>query len=347
MTNKKFTIAAIAAAAITAAPIAAPVIGAITTMPVMAADSSAVSAVTPVTGTVTTNVTTSVFYDLSVAPSLAYNVDPGVSFTVTGRATVNGVQYFVTNFGRYVAASDVDSSNVKDSVNTTTAVDTPANGTFSTGSTGNVAVYDNTGKATNQVIPANTNSVYVATATINGKNYYKVGDNQYVLTSDTYSSVAQTVTQGVFTVTASQTLVKSGDNSYVMNPDNSIKALAQGTTWKVFGQTTINGQTYYSLGGNQYALASDGSFSTKSAAKPSLPKPTKFTAVGKVSYVPGYGIQVWTQTHKAVQNPNGSNKKLAHGTSWKIFSQVLIGGEMYYNVGGNQWVDSDYVNIVK
>lgn len=342
MTNKKFTIAAIAAAAITAAPIAAPVIGAITAMPVMAADTT--STITPVTGSIKTSVTTSVFYDSSLSSTLAYNVDPGTGFDVTGRTLVNGNMYYITTSGRYIAATDVDASNVT-VTSTGTAVDTAASGTFSTGALSGATVYDNTGKATGQVLPANTNAVYIATATINGKNYYKMADNQYVLVSDTASTVVKNNTQGIFTVTASQTLVKNSANSYVMNADNSIKSLNQGTTWKVFGQTTINGQTYYNLGGNQYALASDGSFSTKSTS--SLPKPTKFTAVGKVSYVPGYGIQVWTQTHKAVQNPDGSNKKLAHGTSWKIFSQVLIGGETYFNVGGNQWVDSDYINIVK
>lgn len=349
MTNKKFTIAAVAAAAITAAPIAAPIISAISTMPVMAVTTAATTTQVPVSGSVKTIATTNVYYSSDIDPQFAYAIDSGVTFPVVTRATLgNGSVYYVTNAGRYIAAKDVDASSVTTSA--TNTGDVPTIGEFSTQATVGAVVYDHTGKTTDQVLPADTNAFYTATATINGQKYYKIDDDQYILVSDTVATSVTNTLPGIFTVTAGQSFVRDNTGSYVLNSDNSVKVLPTGSAWKVFGKTTIDGVAYYNLGGNQFVTASDGSFSTKPAkpakpAKPTLPKPTKFTAVGTVHYVRGYGIQVWTQSHKTVKNNNGTSKKLAHGTSWKIFSKVLIGGETYYNVGGNQWVDSAYINI--
>jgi hypothetical protein len=75
----------------------------------------------------------------------------------------------------------------------------------------------------------------------------------------------------------------------------------------------------------------------------------KKTGVLKVTYVKGYGIQVWTKDGKMVASDAkgakaGDKKKLQDGTSWKVFGPaVTVNGHKMYNVGGNQYVDAQYV----
>lgn len=66
-----------------------------------------------------------------------------------------------------------------------------------------------------------------------------------------------------------------------------------------------------------------------------------FTAVGRVNYVPGYGIMLWGQPGYK----NALNRYLPHGSRWKIFKKRYINGSVYYNLGGSQWVDGKYIII--
>ncbi|MHA3065179.1 hypothetical protein [Lacticaseibacillus saniviri] len=62
----------------------------------------------------------------------------------------------------------------------------------------------------------------------------------------------------------------------------------------------------------------------------------------QVHYVKGYGIAVWKQPGKYPLA-----KKLAHGTSWKVFAKTTVNGHAWYNLGGNQWLDSTYAILKK
>lgn len=75
--------------------------------------------------------------------------------------------------------------------------------------------------------------------------------------------------------------------------------------------------------------------------------PATITGVAKVTYIKGYGIQVWDsyQHGQIVTNPNGTAKKLAHGTRWKVFATVQHDGHNWYNLGGDQWVDGNFVTV--
>ncbi|BDR59699.1 immunoglobulin-like domain-containing protein [Xylocopilactobacillus apicola] len=68
---------------------------------------------------------------------------------------------------------------------------------------------------------------------------------------------------------------------------------------------------------------------------------TESPSTGYINYVPGYGINVWDA-------PGGSftGQRLAHGTAWKIFQKASnSNGKTFYNVGKNQWIDSQYVSF--
>jgi len=71
--------------------------------------------------------------------------------------------------------------------------------------------------------------------------------------------------------------------------------------------------------------------------QPSTSGVQKMTGVVQIHYVKGYGIAIWAQPGK-----HPLTKKLAHGTSWKVFAKTTLNGKVWYNLGGNQWLDSKY-----
>lgn len=68
---------------------------------------------------------------------------------------------------------------------------------------------------------------------------------------------------------------------------------------------------------------------------------TDFKAIGYVDYVPGYGINVWDA-------PKGqaTGQKLPDNSAWKISHKVVLAdGQVWYQVGKNQWVDGQYISL--
>lgn len=108
------------------------------------------------------------------------------------------------------------------------------------------------------------------------------------------------------------------------------RILPAGTSWKSRGLVKFTDNTYwYDLGGNQwvnYANLIHGVLS-------------KTTGVVKIHYVHGYSIAVWNN----FQNGQVTGKHLKDGTNWKFFKFVRMDdGHMWYNLGGNQWIDGSY-----
>jgi len=62
-------------------------------------------------------------------------------------------------------------------------------------------------------------------------------------------------------------------------------------------------------------------------------------AVVTIKYVPGYGIAMWNSYQP---NRKVVGATLAHGTVWKVFRAVEVDGQRWYNLGGSQWVSSQY-----
>ncbi|KRL63365.1 C40 family peptidase [Lactobacillus psittaci] len=64
-----------------------------------------------------------------------------------------------------------------------------------------------------------------------------------------------------------------------------------------------------------------------------------FPSAVTINYVPGYGVNVWS----SYNNPTFTGKRLAHGTSWKVFASATDSkGALWYNLGGNQWIQAGY-----
>lgn len=111
------------------------------------------------------------------------------------------------------------------------------------------------------------------------------------------------------------------------------KKLAHGTSWLVFAKTTVNGQTWYNLGGDQWI---SGQYAYPIGTNSSTEVMKK--KVVTINYVPGYGISVWTSPYSGKKIPG---KILKHGTKWQTYGSVDK-GELWYDLGGNQWIQARY-----
>ncbi|MGX4644619.1 glucosaminidase domain-containing protein [Holzapfeliella sp. JNUCC 80] len=67
--------------------------------------------------------------------------------------------------------------------------------------------------------------------------------------------------------------------------------------------------------------------------------PISVSGVAKINYIPGYSIRVWDQDQKPTDN------FLKHGTEWRILGEAHSDGKTYYQVGLNQWIDGQYVQL--
>ena len=109
------------------------------------------------------------------------------------------------------------------------------------------------------------------------------------------------------------------------------KVLKKGSTWKVSQIVDFNGEDYYCVGGDQFVEASQMKLKKMDTAH--------------VNYNKHYGIQIWTALHNVVKNPNGTAKKLKGQTNWNIYGAGIIGGKTYINLGGDQYIDGNYVSL--
>lgn len=212
--------------------------------------------------------------------------------------------------------------------------------------TSDAPIYSNKELTTKTASNVQKNHTYKSTAVyvekiggMGGALAYQIGTNQWV-SAKAVGSLSQNGQgkevhqKAVITVVNSAPLLASPFSNTV------IRTLKKGSSWKSATQMTVNGRTYYNLGGDQWV--DDANVTVQGAAKVSAIK-----GVATVHYVKGYGIAVWTnyQNGKAIRG-----KKLMDGSKWKVFKRATLkstvnGTTTWYNLGGNQWLDGRYLTV--
>ncbi|WP_155287373.1 SLAP domain-containing protein [Lacticaseibacillus zhaodongensis] len=251
-----------------------------------------------------------------------------------------------------VAASTV-TSFAATSTSTTATAKMSTIGTFTVKNiTASISTAD--GKDTGKHLSLNSKWKVFSAKKLGSELYYNVGGNQYVaaglgvFTSNSGNNAAPAVTKisGVFTAGKTGSMMYSKEGVWSL-----ADPLEYGSKWKVFGEMTLNGDLYYDLGGNQWVKATTGTLTgakTNALAGTGYSKTMKLVKkTGKVTvkYVPGSGVQIWNRALKPLKNANGTLKKAKNGTSWKTFGYVFIDDELYYNLGGDQYIDGQYVSF--
>ena len=246
----------------------------------------------------------------------------------------SGVTHADTVDDSTTTSTIVDNSATKNNVDVTT--DTQSNKTQN-----NATVAQNSANITNEMVNANQNVDTTNATTQDTASVSVASNNTTHQTSNATNSMVKQEFVGKINYVPGY-----GVNLWKITEDNSVswsapRRLATGSTWKVYGYTEINKDRLYNLGGNQwvysqYIVNTDSPTTPANADMTPLPK-NSFVVV---AYTPNYGIAVWNQNGDKLKL---AGKTLANGSSWKAFGKKDFNNTTFYNLGGNQWVDSTYV----
>ncbi|CCI82712.1 C39 family peptidase [Lactobacillus hominis] len=134
-------------------------------------------------------------------------------------------------------------------------------------------------------------------------------------------------------------------NNYQAPQHVTGKYLANNTNWKSFKVATLDNQRkWYNLGGQQWI---DGQYVSTNSQANNAPasdnsqyqvKETKGTA--HITYSGGGGVAVWNNYDNSRKI---TGKYLANNTNWHYFKIATGDNKTWYNLGGNQWVDGQYI----
>jgi glycerophosphoryl diester phosphodiesterase len=168
-----------------------------------------------------------------------------------------------------------------------------------------------------------------------GKTWYNIGGNHWLEGKFVATYPIKQANGKSQVPNAHQGVVKLAQDAQVYSDPvlqrPAGKTLPAGSSWKFFASVTNNGQTVYNLGGNQW-ISSD---SLEEAN-------TNVSGVLQIKYKPGYGINMWARPDLT----QFTGRRLKDGTHWKFFSERTVNGRTVYNLGGNQWIDSQYAEQV-
>ena len=235
-----------------------------------------------------------------------------------------------------VNAGTAHADTVTDSASQTSVVNTPSTTTTNEAQSQNNTSVDSNNPNNNQPVQATTNTTQVANSVDNNVNR-----------SEQVNTFAPAVKQEF---TGKINYVPGyGVNLWKLNEDKSVswiapRRLAAGSTWKVFGYTDINNNRLYNLGGNQWVyskyIVNVNAPSTPTTSNSSDMTPLAKNSFVVVAYTPHYGIAVWAQNGNSLKL---AGKTLPNGSAWNAFVKKNFNNKTFYNLGGNQWVDSSYV----
>ena len=161
----------------------------------------------------------------------------------------------------------------------------------------------------------------------------------------TTQTTTQNTTTGVFTPSTQTVKINYNANFGIAvwtNPNGSItgKYVPGQTTVKVAGSQVVNGKTWYLLADNsgwidgQYVTTNTNSNSNSSTATNKPTSSAKVTSINETVTVGSNGAAIYSNTNASAKTSRVLNK----GSQWRAFSRIEDENNVWYNLGGNQYV---------
>lgn len=173
-----------------------------------------------------------------------------------------------------------------------------------------------------KTLKAGSSWKYFAYRDYQGRNWYDLGNDQWVGVSKTAKPAKATLSgvtskKGTVNITVALKLQAGPGNGYKV-----IKTLKAGSAWKYSQVRSYQDKTWYNLGGNQWIGVKAGQTSSVSGVV-SKSGTVYFNTALKLQAGPGNGYKVL--------------KTLKANSSWKYSQVRSYQGKTWYNLGGNQW----------
>lgn len=151
-----------------------------------------------------------------------------------------------------------------------------------------------------------------ATATLNGKLFYLVGDGEFIEASDYH-----------FVESAEPGILRTYDKS--LQPVDAFgqplgKTLSPNTAWKYSRTVKIDGASYYQVASDEFVPVDDALGFTPVA------KPTDLRVTKKATIYNSLG--------------ESTEKTLAKGSAWRTDGCALINGVKMYRVSTDGWISA-------
>ncbi|WP_334332180.1 SLAP domain-containing protein [Companilactobacillus sp. HBUAS59544] len=212
--------------------------------------------------------------------------------TIKQSATINGTLYYQIGNDEWVPASDFNSYQA-------------STGIAKTGTTDAVLV-NSEGVTLDYKLAPNTAWKYDRIVTIQGKQYYEVGNNEYLSADD---SLAYTPVKADLTI-------KTPVEVYNSEGKEITRILPTHSDWATDGISTINGIRMYHVGTNEWISAENVN-----------PYTSVKTIFNSTTDTPVFDI-----------TGQLTKKTLDPGTAWKVDRITEINGTKYYRVAQNEFV---------
>lgn len=126
----------------------------------------------------------------------------------------------------------------------------------------------------------------------------------------------------------SDAMLYAGAGAHAAN----VRTLTSGSLWAVYNQITDRGTTWYELGGNQWVKAPTGTLLP--AGQPTPPTQRQVYTVAIPGH-PTWGTAVYDRNMKPIRILPAKSK-------WRIFGERTINGKVYYDLGGQQYIQRAY-----
>lgn len=101
--------------------------------------------------------------------------------------------------------------------------------------------------------------------------------------------------------------------------------------------TTTKGQdnrSWYLVGNDEWASEQYYDLADENSTQ-------QLNAIVTINYVPTYSVNVWSSPTESA-NVTG---KVKHGNDFKVFQKKVINGQVWYELGANQWLNGKYAQI--
>ena len=212
--------------------------------------------------------------------------------TIKQSATINGTLYYQIGDGEWVPASDFNAYQA-------------STGIAKTGTT-DATLVNSEGVTLDYKLAANTAWKYDRIVTIQGKQYYEVGNNEYLSADD---SLAYTPVKADLTI-------KTPVEVYNSEGKEITRVLPTHSDWATDGISTINGVRMYHVGTNEWISAENVN-----------PYTSVKTVFNSTTDTPVFDI-----------TGELTKRTLDPGTAWKVDRITEINGTKYYRVAENEFV---------
>ncbi|WP_164505111.1 SLAP domain-containing protein [Companilactobacillus hulinensis] len=252
----------------------------------------------------------------------------------------DGVTYYRVGNNEYAEADGMDivgaDNKVQNNVDTDSrlTLDNPV----ATIKQGGGIVYGINGNVTGRTLSVGSAwKVLNSNVVIGGKTYYQVSGSEYILSSGSSLIDAPTSNNNNSSVSNQDKAVgtlRYNVKVVDINGNDTGVTLPAGSSWQLGKLVTIQGNNYYKVATNEYALAIAFKTTNDNSNNNSN------VEVAKVDTTVTIGAN-----ETAIVNNSGiaTGNHLSVGTSWKVDQIKVIGGFRYYRVANNQWVKRTYV----